>query len=131
MVASALQVVLAQRLVRTNCETCSEPHELTANERQWLKLELHDDVDRHRYLRGRGCTRCNGTGFRGRTGVYELLEITKPVAEAANDPNPSVFLRAAHAQMAGATLRRHAVDLVVSGKIPVSEATRIATQVED
>jgi MSHA biogenesis protein MshE len=131
MVASALQVVLAQRLVRLICETCADTYELKPNEREWLKSELGDNVDMHRYLHGRGCSHCNGTGHRGRTGVYEMLEITDAVADAANNPDPTVFLRTAQAQMAGHTLRTHAVELVLAGKIAVGEAMRVANQTDD
>ncbi|WP_420474182.1 GspE/PulE family protein [Noviherbaspirillum sp. ST9] len=131
MVASALQVVLAQRLVRLICETCADTHELKPNEREWLRSELGDNVDMHRYMHGRGCSHCNGTGHRGRTGVYEMLEITDAVADAANNPDPTVFLRTAQAQMEGQTLRTHAVELVISGKIAVAEAMRVANQTDD
>src|SRR3546814_3658811 len=55
MVASSLQVVLAQRLVRVNCESCLEDYELLPAEREWLRIELGDAVDTHRYRHGRGC----------------------------------------------------------------------------
>jgi MSHA biogenesis protein MshE len=70
-------------------------------------------------------------GYRGRTGVYELLEMSSRVVEAANDLNPGAFLKAAHAEMAGRTLRRHAVALVVNGRTTVAEAMRISNQLEE
>lgn len=131
MVASALQVVMAQRLVRVICESCVEDYVLKPSEREWLKAELHETVDEHRYMHGRGCSHCNGMGFFGRTGVYEMLEMTEAVAEAANGADPGVFLKVAQAQMAGNTLRRHAVALVVAGRTTVSEAMRIGNQQEE
>ena len=131
MVGSALQAVLAQRLVRKICESCSGPYELLPAERQFLKTELGETVDSVKYLHGKGCSHCNGMGYRGRTGVYELLEMTKDVVDAANHPDPAHFLKAAHAEMAGETLRRHAVALVVQGRTTVSEAMRISNQLED
>jgi MSHA biogenesis protein MshE len=131
MVATSLQVVLAQRLVRVICESCVEDYALSPGEHQWLKAELHDTVNTHRYLHGRGCTHCNGTGYRGRTGVYEMLEMTEPVMEAANHPDPAYFIKAAHVQMAGNTLRRHVVAVVVAGKTTVAEAMRISNQFDD
>jgi MSHA biogenesis protein MshE len=53
------------------------------------------------------------------------------VVDAANDPDPAHFLKVASAQMAGETLRRHAVQLVVQGRTTVSEAMRISNQIED
>ena len=131
MVGSALQAVLAQRLVRKICESCSTPYELLPAERQFLKSELGDKVDTISYFHGKGCSHCNGMGYRGRTGVYELLEMTKEVVDAANNPDPAHFLKAAHAEMKGETLRRHAVALIVQGRTTVSEAMRISNQLED
>ncbi|MES2017245.1 MAG: GspE/PulE family protein [Pseudomonadota bacterium] len=131
MVGSALQAVLAQRLVRKICESCTTPYEITPTERAFLRSELADTVDNVKYFHGKGCSHCNGMGYRGRTGVYELLEMTKDVIDAANHPDPAHFLKAAHAEMKGETLRRHAVQLVVAGRTTVSEAMRISNQVED
>jgi len=131
MVATSLQAVLAQRLVRVICESCAEEVEPTAAEHEWLKAELGESAGTQRYLHGRGCSHCNGTGFRGRTGVYEMLEMTAAVADAANHPDPSYFLKVAEAQMAGETLRRHAVQLVTAGKTTIGEAMRISNQFED
>jgi MSHA biogenesis protein MshE len=131
MVATSLQAVLAQRLVRVICESCAEPHSPNGAEQQWLKTELGDQAAGHRYLRGRGCSHCNGTGYRGRTGVYEMLEMTDVVAEAANHENPAQFMKIAQAQMAGRTLHRHAVSLIVAGKTTISEAMRVSNQFEN
>lgn len=131
MVASSLQAVLAQRLVRVNCESCATEYELLPAEQEWLKVELGDTVKDHRYTHGRGCSHCNGTGYRGRTGVYEMLEMTAAVAHAANSADQNHFLKVAQEQMAGETLRRHAVQLVIAGRTTVSEAMRISNQFED
>ena len=131
MVGSSLQAVLAQRLVRVICESCSTPYLPTPNEYEWLRLELGELVERNQYFHGKGCSHCNGMGYRGRTGVYELLEITRAVADAANHADPSHFMKVATAQMAGDTLRRHAVQLVVQGRTTVMEAMRISNQSED
>jgi MSHA biogenesis protein MshE len=131
MVALSLQLVIAQRLVRVNCESCIVDHELLPNERVWLRQELGDKVDGHRYRRGKGCTHCNGTGFLGRTGVYEVLEMTAPVAEAANHEDIQHFIRVAREQMAGNSLRRHAAQLVAAGTTTVEEAMRVSNLSED
>jgi len=131
MVGSSLQAVLAQRLVRKICESCSEAHAITPAERAFLRTELADTVDSVTFFHGKGCSHCNGMGYRGRTGVYELLEMTKEVVDAANHADPGFFLRAAQAQMAGETMRRHAVSLAVQGRSTVAEAMRISNQLED
>ncbi|MBK6639408.1 MAG: Flp pilus assembly complex ATPase component TadA [Rhodocyclaceae bacterium] len=130
MVALSVNMVLAQRLLRVVCENCSEPKPLTPAEHEWLRYELHDRVDEHKYMVGRGCARCNNTGYQGRTGVYEMLEMTNSVVEATNQGDPNAFIEAARAEMAGNTLRRDAVRLVLAGRTTVDEAMRISNQME-
>jgi len=131
MVAMSLQVVLAQRLLRVICENCGEVTQLPAHEHEWMRLALGSQADKAQYRKGRGCTQCNGTGYFGRTGVYEMLEMTRPVVEAANQPDPVVFMQAARKQMEGRMLKDHAVELVVQGKTTVAEAMRIGSQLDD
>jgi len=131
MVALSLQLVLAQRLVRLICESCAETHALLPGEHEWLTQELGSKVDNYRYVKGKGCSHCNGTGYLGRTGVYEMLEMTKPVVEAANQEDPALFIEVATREMAGHTLRHHAAQLVTEGKTTVDEAMRISNQFEE
>jgi MSHA biogenesis protein MshE len=116
--------------VRVICQNCSEPRALTPHEHEWLRGELRDRVDSHKYHAGRGCSHCGNTGYTGRTGVYEMLEMTSDVVEATNQGDPNAFMEAGRAQMAGNTLRRDAVRLVLSGRTTVDEAMRISTQLD-
>ncbi|MBK7324888.1 MAG: Flp pilus assembly complex ATPase component TadA [Propionivibrio sp.] len=131
MVALSLQLVLAQRLVRVVCENCSEPHAPTPHENEWLRYELDAAVKQHGYVQGKGCAHCGGTGYQGRTGVYEMLEMTNDIVEAINSDDAGSFVQAARRQMAGETLRRDAVRLVVAGRTTIEEAMRISNQFED
>ncbi|MDP2961794.1 MAG: GspE/PulE family protein [Sulfurimicrobium sp.] len=131
MVATSLQVVLAQRLVRLVCESCAEPYALKPYEHEWMRLELKDAVDQHQYKHGRGCANCNGTGYQGRIGVYEMLEMSFEMVEAANHHDPQHFMKMARQQMAGRTLRSQAVGEVLRGRTTVAEAMRISNQFED
>ncbi len=131
MMGSSLQGVLAQRLVRVICESCRTPHQLLSSEREWLMQDMGTAVDTHQYHTGRGCGHCNGTGFRGRIGVYELLEMTKPVVDAAHFDDNKGFIDAARQQMAGNTLRKYATDLVLAGMTTVGEAMRISNQIDE
>jgi MSHA biogenesis protein MshE len=130
MVALSLQLVIAQRLVRLICESCTTQYQPLPSEQEWLRLEL-GDADHHRYKRGAGCSHCNGTGFMGRTGVYEMLEMTEPVVEAANQEDVRRFVHVAREQMSGRTLARHAAQTAAAGKTTVQEAMRVANQSED
>jgi MSHA biogenesis protein MshE len=131
MVAMSLQVVVAQRLVRIICESCAQANELLASEHEWMRDQVGAAADGQTYLKGRGCSQCNGTGYLGRTGVYEMLEMTRPVVEAANQPEPARFVEAARAQMKGRMLTDHAVQLVIGGRTTVDEAMRVSSQLAD
>ena len=131
MVAASLQVVVAQRLIRLICERCATPDMLAPSEQEWLKTELGENIETHAFLHGEGCSYCNNMGYHGRIGVYEMLEMTQAVIDAANHVDPRAFTRAAQHQMAGQTLRRQAVSLAMAGKTTVAEAMRISNQHDD
>ena len=131
MVALSVHMVVAQRLVRVICNNCREPYALTPSEHEWLRYELADQIDSHAYHHGRGCSHCANTGYQGRTGVYEFLEMSDAVVEAINHDDPGEFMRVARLQMAGETLRSDAVRLVLAGRTTVAEAMRVSNQFEE
>ena len=130
MVASSLQAVIAQRLVRANCDNCAEPHIATAQEAGWLTAIGGDGAADERTLRGRGCSVCNGTGYNGRMGVYEMLEMDVEMAQAAIHADPAAFSRLARQKMRGLSMAHHAYDLVRIGRTSVAEAMRLATDLD-
>ncbi|MDP3539910.1 MAG: GspE/PulE family protein [Azonexus sp.] len=131
MVALSVHMVIAQRLVRVICTNCRQPYTLSPSEHEWLRYELGAEVDQHTYQHGPGCAHCANNGYQGRTGVYEFLEMNDSVVEAINHDDPGEFMRVARQQMAGETLRRDAVRLVLAGTTTVSEAMRISNQYEE
>jgi MSHA biogenesis protein MshE len=131
MVALSIQMVLAQRLVRVICENCSAPHTPAPHEHLWLKVELGDRVDSIQYKSGQGCSHCANTGYQGRQAVYEILDMNNALVEAVNRGDPNKFMQIGREQMAGNTLRRDAVRLVISGRTTIDEAMRISTQLDD
>lgn len=130
MVATSLQAVIAQRLVRINCDVCSEPHEPDAQEAAWLASQLVQG-ESLRPRRGRGCSACNGSGYVGRQGVYEMLEMDAELTQSASRADPAAFLRAARERLAGQTLTHHALELVRQGRTSVAEAMRVGYDLED
>jgi MSHA biogenesis protein MshE len=131
MVAMSLHLVIAQRLVRIVCDDCSAPHQPTAQESAWLLHASRAGASpASSYRRGLGCSRCNGTGYAGRSAVYEMLEMTQPLVQAANAGSPIEFVRLAREQMGDRTLLGHALSLVGEGRTTIEEATRIAVQIE-
>jgi type II secretion system protein E len=78
LAASSIIAVLAQRLVRRNCPSCSGP--VPAPEAALRSVGLREaDLKGHPFIRGKGCEKCLGTGFKGRTGLFELLVIDEPI----------------------------------------------------
>jgi MSHA biogenesis protein MshE len=131
MVALSLQLVIAQRLVRLVCENCAAPYKPSPNEHAWLTGELSSKADAQAYSHGIGCSYCNGTGFQGRIGVYEMLEMSNALVDAINQADPAVFVRVAREQLAGQTLKRDALRLVLAGRTTVQEAMRIGNEFEE
>jgi len=131
MVASSVHAVLAQRLVRTICETCVADAQPNAQETRWLEAIAGSTWSGKRFRRGQGCSHCNGIGYVGRTGVYEMLEMTPDLVHAANVADPNTFLEAARPQLKGHTLTDHALALVYEGRTTVAEAMKVAVQLEE
>ncbi|TAN84749.1 MAG: MSHA biogenesis protein MshE [Gallionella sp.] len=131
MVASSVQAVVAQRLLRRVCESCSEPHIPAPQESEWLKTEGVPPEQWGGLLRGRGCSHCNGTGYRGRMGVYEMLEMGREMIEAAAHDNAAHFMQIARQHMRGKTILDHALEQMKQGHTTVAEVMRVSNQVED
>mgnify|MGYP006122674571 FL=1 len=124
MVATSLQAVIAQRLVRMNCVKCLEPHVPSAQEEAWLNVMIKPEESlspQH----GRGCLSCSGTGYRGRQGVYEWLEMDSALIQAASESDPTQFMHAARQRMVGHTLADHSLELVRQGRTTLAEALRV------
>jgi len=130
MVATSVHAVMAQRLVRLICESCGIDVEPDAHESRWLEAML-GTAPAKRYRRGQGCSHCNGIGYTGRTGVYEMLEMTPDLVRAANKADPNAFLDAARPQLQGKTLTDRALALVFAGRTTVAEAMKVAVQLEE
>jgi len=130
MVSTSLQAVIAQRLVRMNCKECAAPHTPTPQEQSWLDSML-EAGDTASPKRGMGCSACNGTGYSGRQGVYELLEMDAELTQAASKSDPATFMRAARERMKGHTMAHHALDLVRQGRTSLAEALRVGFDVGD
>lgn len=130
MVAMSVVAVVAQRLVRKNCEHCLEEVQPEPHEVAFLEQELGDQVHQHKYYASRGCNACNGAGYQGRMGVYELLEMNNTLVDAVNHDDQATFIKLAREHMKGKTLRANAIQLVLQKKTTIAEALRISNQLE-
>jgi MSHA biogenesis protein MshE len=131
MVATSVHAVLAQRLVRLICESCAVDAEPDAQEARWLEAVGGPRTGEQRLRRGQGCSHCNGIGYAGRSGVYEMLEMTPDLVHAANTADPNAFLEAARPHLRGRTLTDRALALVFAGRTTVAEAMKVAVQLEE
>ena len=129
MVATSLQAVIAQRLVRRICESCTEDYSPTPQERRFVEAGWSGTA-KSGYRKGKGCTRCGGSGYRGRSGVYEMLEMTPRLVEAAAKEEVSAFVRIAEEEMAGRSFVHHAAELAASGRTTLNEVMRISQSEE-
>jgi MSHA biogenesis protein MshE len=130
MVSTSLQAVIAQRLLRLNCTECAAPHAPTPQEQGWLDAMLEPGAAISP-KRGLGCSACNGTGYAGRQGVYELMEMDAELVQVASRSDPASFIRVARENMKGRTMAHHALELVRQGKTSLAEALRVGFDVDE
>lgn len=131
LVSSSLLGVVAQRLVRRVCENCSVPYEPTEQERVWLETFDLDPLDREAgFVHGRGCYQCSNTGYKGRIGVYEMLEMNEPMLDALRQQDVSGFGRAARQSRLYRPLGRCAMDYALRGMTTLEEVARVAATSE-
>lgn len=131
MVAMSLLGVLAQRLVRLICPHCAVEHTPTESESVWLKQVMQQPDTVTHFRHGKGCQHCNRTGYLGRVGLYEFLEMTDELAMAANMPDTNVFIKKARERLKGKTLRDQSLQLAIDGKTTLDEIMRVDNQFEE
>jgi MSHA biogenesis protein MshE len=122
LIASALDGVLAQRLVRRICDNCAQPTKPTVQQQSWLSQYLSAaDIDNAKFAEGVGCTYCNMTGYRGRVGIYELLECDAGIAAAIRRSDLNEVERLAARAPGFVPLVRRAMDYALDGTTSVAE----------
>jgi MSHA biogenesis protein MshE len=132
LVATALKAVVAQRLVRRICSSCIAPHTPDANEMQLLKsISRGQDISHYQYKSGAGCPHCHNTGYRGRLGVFEMLELNPAMAEALRLSDVSGFSQAANANPNFKTLSQAALEYAAQGVTSLDEVMSITAQIDE
>jgi MSHA biogenesis protein MshE len=106
------------------CTQCSRPYAPSAQEQAFLQT-FSGDAPAKKLAKGAGCQHCNGTGFLGRLGAYELLEMTPRVVAAFNGGETQTYLDAARREIGELSLAHHVCDLVQAGRTTVQEAMRL------
>ncbi|MDD5063144.1 MAG: ATPase, T2SS/T4P/T4SS family [Phycisphaerae bacterium] len=123
LITATLEGVVAQRLVRKICEKCKTPFEPT--ETQLLELGLSPaDVKGKSFHYGRGCSKCNNTGYRGRTGIYEIMVFTDEIRELVMNQASTSLLRAAGQKAGMKLLRENGLAAIYDGITTIEEIVK-------
>jgi type II secretory ATPase GspE/PulE/Tfp pilus assembly ATPase PilB-like protein len=123
LVASTVEAVLAQRLVRRICASCRRRAELTSEQRTALEVTKSSLPDA---WAGEGCGACRGTGYRGRTGIYELLVMDEELRSAMHEDASAGRLARIAVDKGMRFLREDGVRLIRDGETTAEEVLRVA-----
>jgi len=130
LVGSSLRAVIAQRLVRKICEHCGEDHTPDSQEMQWLTHLAGEEAKTITYKRGLGCQSCQYSGYRGRIGVFELLEMNEPMMAALKRDDSEAFTQLAKANPTFTPLAQAAFSYAKQGIISVEEVLRLVDTID-
>ncbi|MBF7073693.1 Flp pilus assembly complex ATPase component TadA [Glaciecola sp. MH2013] len=130
LVASSLRAIIAQRLVRRICDNCVVDEQLTDESRFYLKT-LNEDISGVSFKKGKGCQKCNHSGYRGRVGVFELLEMNEPMMNALKNNDTSGFSAAAQANPDYKPLAHSALLYAMQGITSIDEVLKLVEMVSD
>ncbi|WP_420589627.1 GspE/PulE family protein [Bacterioplanoides sp.] len=130
LVASSLRAVVAQRLIKRLCQHCQQPHEVKSQEKVWLEnLEVGSSAAR--FTEGRGCHQCHNTGYQGRIGIYELLEVTPEMLSSLRRQDNQGFADAAANSPGFRSLSLSALDYARDGITSLDEVFRVSATLDD
>ena len=123
MVASTLEAVLGQRLLRTCCRECKTPYEPDDETLDRINL-TRDEIGGRPFYFGKGCKTCNGTGYKGRKAIFEYLRVTNPIRELINARSPTLIIREKARELGMRTMREDGVRSILDGYTTVDEVLR-------
>ncbi|MCK4248209.1 MAG: type IV-A pilus assembly ATPase PilB [Candidatus Omnitrophica bacterium] len=124
LIASGVQAIMAQRLVRRMCANCKEPYQPTKRELMSVNLR-EEDVEDITFYKGVGCATCSETGYKGRQGIFEMLVMNDQLRELIFKGVPSGELREAARKFGMRTLREDGTKKVLAGITTIDEVMRI------
>lgn len=130
LLASALRAIVAQRLLRRVCKSCSEAHQLSQQERSWVAVLDEQQLVGKNYQHGKGCPYCNNTGYNGRIGVYEILEPDASMLRALRQNDQEGFIQAAKSSKSYKPLSLSGLELAAQGVTSIQEVMRIANELD-
>ncbi|GAA6153401.1 GspE/PulE family protein [Pseudoteredinibacter isoporae] len=132
LVAASLKTIIAQRLIRRVCRACSSSYEPNAAELRYIESLLGaKQQDTSRMKQGQGCASCNHTGYRGRIGIFEILDVNESMAKALRARDVDGFNQAAIEQKNFIPLGRSALAYALQGLTSLEEVMRICAMLDD
>ncbi|MEO2015600.1 MAG: ATPase, T2SS/T4P/T4SS family [Fuerstiella sp.] len=129
LITATVEAILAQRLVRRICSECRTEFEPSDELLQELQLPL-DTARKYKFYYGKGCSRCNNTGYKGRVGIYELMEVTDEIRDCVASEQSADEIRDVARNQGMTTLRESGLKLIFDGHTTIDEVVR-ETVMED
>ena len=123
VIASGLDLIISQRLVRLLCKNCKTPAKLTDSQISDLRRK---HVDKRKIFQARGCDKCRGTGYRGRKAIFDFLLLDDELkARIANNEWSISHLRSTGDKQGKSNLRKQGIKMVLSGAASFDEIKRV------
>ena len=123
LISSTLEAVLGQRLLRSICPSCKTTYQ--PNDALLAQLEIsRRDIGAKKFYYGKGCDGCNQTGYKGRKGIYELMQISDPLRELINERAPTVVLKQKAVELGMVTLRQDGIRSIFEGHTTIEEVLK-------
>ncbi len=123
LIASTLEAVLGQRLVRTICTNCKTEYQPTPDILQQLGM-TEQQVGGRSFYYGAGCSYCNQTGYKGRRGIYEYLRVKDPIRDLISQRKPTLVIRDKAVELGMRTLREDGIRCILDGYTTVEEVLK-------
>jgi general secretion pathway protein E len=124
LITSTLIGIIAQRLVRENCQHCTEEYAPTDEEALAMKIPF-EKLQPYKFRRGKGCLHCRETGYKGRTGIYEILPMTEKIRRLVAHKSGSLEIYKAARDEGLRTLKEAAIEKVFRGGTTSTEMVRV------
>jgi MSHA biogenesis protein MshE len=128
LAASAIQLVIAQRLIKRNCMSCNEPQLPSEFEKRWLKQIAPELVDTC-FMRAKGCSQCMQKGYKGRIGVFEFLEINDELADALRSGDINRYYQLIRVQPLYQPILISALNYAKEGLVSLEEIMKLGLNV--
>jgi len=128
LLASTLNLIVAQRLVRRICQTCITKYQPDPEIIKRIEKDLGADYIKIKFYKGKGCDECNNKGYSGRVGIYEILPVTEKLREVISKKPYSEMLEDQALKEGMVSMLQDGVDKVSAGQTTIEEVFRVASE---